>query len=157
MQNPAASEAENQALDEKAVVPAGSVIQITVKGKGIYAGGEASGTYRIIEKGRDIAKATIQINNQDYTGSPILITQQDQFRSGKVFIKLDGTKKELVLGRDIEVVPGSYVKNVNKGTAKVTFRGIHDYGGSKTVSFKIGTRSIMDIWKGIYRWVARTS
>ena len=50
----------------------------------------------------------------------------------------------------MEVVPGSYVKNVNKGTAKVTFRGINDFGGTKTVSFQIGKRSIEEFWQGIY-------
>ena len=134
--------------------PAGSVIKITVQGKGIYAGGEASGTYRILEKNYDISKATIQINNQLYTGNAILITDQSQFKVGKVFIKIGNQKKELILGQDIEVVPGSYVKNVNKGTAKVTFRGINDFGGTKTVSFKIGARSITDFWKGIYAKMA---
>ena len=47
-------------------------------------------------------------------------------------------------------MPDSYVKNVNKGTAKVTFRSVHDFGGTKTVSYKIGTRSISDFWRGIY-------
>ena len=58
-------------------------------------------------------------------------------------------KEYLVLGKHFEVVPGSYVKNINKGTAKVTFRGINGYGGTKTVSFKIGQRSIVDYWNGI--------
>ena len=144
----------NQVLDKDSVVPAGSVIRITVQGKGIYAGGEAAGTYRIIENSHDISKATIQISSQTYTGEPVLITKQSQFSTGKVFIKLGGVKKELVLGEDIEVVPGSYIRNVNKGTAKVTFRGINDFGGTKTVSYKIGTRSITDVWQGIYAKMA---
>lgn len=137
-------------LNNNSVVPSGSVIQITVKGKGNYAGGTATGTYRILENSHDISKATIQIDNQDYTGKPILITEQSQFKEGKVFIKIGKEKKELILGEDIEVVPNSYVKNVNKGTAKVTFRGINDFGGTKTVTFKIGTRSINDFWHGIF-------
>ncbi len=55
----------------------------------------------------------------------------------------------MILGENIEVVPGSYIKHVNKGTAKVTFRGINDFGGTKTVSYKIGSRSIEEFWKGI--------
>ena len=144
----------NEPLGKNSIVPAGSIIRITVQGKGIYAGGEASGTYRILEKNYDISKATIQINNQPYTGNAILITDQSQFKVGKVFIKIGNQKKELILGQDIEVVRGSYVKNVNKGTAKVTFRGINDFGGTKTVSFKIGARSITDFWKGIYAKMA---
>ena len=72
-------------LDKDSIVPAGSVIQITVQGKGIYAGGSATGTYRILNNGYDISKATIQICNQPYTGGPVTITEQAQFKEGKVF------------------------------------------------------------------------
>jgi secreted trypsin-like serine protease len=132
------------------VVPADSVIQITVQGKGVYEGGSVSGTYRILKAGHDISKATIQIANQDYTGDPVTITEQSQFKEGKVYIKIGKDTQVLTLGKDIEVKPGSYVKNVNRGTAKVTFRGIGDFGGTKTVSFKIGARSLSDFWKGIF-------
>ena len=64
-----------------------------------------------------------------------------------MFIKRGKEKQVLTLGKDFEIVPGSYVKNINKGTAKVTFRGINGYGGTKTVSFKIAERSIADFWK----------
>lgn len=64
-------------------------------------------------------------------------------------------RKELVLGEDIEVVPGSYEENVEKGTAKVTFRGIRDFGGTKTVSYRIGTRSIEEFWKDIQARMAK--
>ena len=140
---------ENRILDKKSTVPANSTIRITVPGKGNYAGGEAYATYRILENSHDISKATIQIQNQDYTGNPVLITEQSQFKPGKVYIKIGKETKVLILGEDIQVVPGSYVKHVDKGTAKVTFRGINDFGGTKTVSYKIGARSIEEFWKGI--------
>ena len=79
-----------------------------------------------------------------------MITDQSQFKPNKVYIKIGKKMKTLTLGEDIEVVPDSYVKNVNKGTAKVTFRGINDFGGTKTVSYKIGARSIADFWRGIF-------
>lgn len=146
--------AVNEVLDKDSVVPANSVVRITVQGKGVYAGGTATGTYRILESSHDISRATIRINDQSYTGKPVLITEQSQFKTGKVFIRIGRETKALTLGEDIEVVPDSYVKNVNKGTAKVTFRGINDFGGTKTVSFRIGTRSIGEFWKGIYTKVA---
>ncbi len=144
----------DETLNKTSVVEAGSMIQISVTGIGAYAGGTASGIYRIINKACDISKATIRIAPQEYTGEAVEITRQDQFVPNKVFIKTAEGNKELVLGRDIEVVEGSYVKNVNKGTAKVTFRGIGEYGGIKTVSYKIGSRSIMDVWAGIYSRMA---
>lgn len=137
----------NEVLDKNSIVPADSVIQIAVQGRGNYTDGIATGTYRIIKNSCDIGKAVIQINKQTYTGKAVEITGQDQFKTGKVFIKNGKETQVLTLGKDIEAVPGSYVNNINKGTAKVTFRGIGGYGGSKTVSFKIGTRSIADFWK----------
>ncbi len=148
---------KNELLDKDSIVPAGSVIQITVQGKGIYAGGSASGTYRILNSGYDISKATIQISNQPYTGNPVRITEQGQFKEGKVYVKIGKEKRALILGQDIEVVPDSYVRNINKGTAKVTFRGINGFGGTKTVSYKIGVRSIADFWKGIFNRITKGS
>ena len=49
----------------------------------------------------------------------------------------------------LEVVPGTYVKNVKKGTAKVTVRGKGLYGGTKTVNFKIERRNIESHWDGL--------
>ena len=37
-----------------------------------------------------------------------------------------------------------------KGTAKVTLHGTGKYGGYKTVTFKIRTRSLADWWKGLF-------
>ena len=53
--------------------------------------------------------------------------------------------EELQFGTDFVVE--SYSNNFNKGSAKVTFRGIGDYGGSKTVSFKIIARDASAWWQ----------
>ncbi|MBR2845841.1 MAG: leucine-rich repeat protein [Solobacterium sp.] len=132
-------------------------ITVTVTGTGNYTG-SVSTTYRILETGKDISKAVFKIANQEYTGSEILITDMSQFTgtddARNAYITVNKQKEYLVLGEDFEVVPGSYVKNINKGTAKVTFRGINEYGGTKTVSFKIGQRSISDHWNGIMSFFA---
>ena len=56
-------------------------------------------------------------------------------------------------GVDFEIVEGSYKNNVAKGTASVTIRGISEngglYGGTKTIKFKIGKRTL-DEW---FWWV----
>ncbi|MDO4193970.1 MAG: hypothetical protein Q4D24_11750 [Erysipelotrichaceae bacterium] len=128
-------------------------ITVTVTGKGNYTG-ETSATYRILEAGKDISKATFKIANQEYTCDEIEITDMSQFTetngSKNAYITVNKQKEYLVLGEHFEVVPGSYVKNINKGTAKVTFKGINGYGGTKTVSFKIGQRNIQEYWKGIF-------
>ena len=124
-----------------AVVEAGTVIKVTVTGKGNYTG-TASTTYRILETGKDISKMTFKIANQEYTGSPVMIDEGDI-----TSIKLGKKEQNLVLGRDYEIV--SYTNNINKGTAKATFQGIGEYGGTKTVSFKVGQRSLTDYWNGV--------
>ncbi|MCR5450159.1 MAG: hypothetical protein K6F23_12290, partial [Solobacterium sp.] len=53
----------------------------------------------------------------------------------------------LELDTHYEIV--GYTNNIKKGTAKVTFRGKGEYGGEKTVSFKIGQRNISTYWNGI--------
>ena len=137
---------EEKVLTKADIVKAGDVIRVTVKGSGDYAGGEVTGTFRILKKGYDISKATIKIEPQEYTGEAVEITDQAQFTKGKVFLNVaKGNQKTLTLGEDIEVVEGSYVKNVNKGTAKVTFRGIgEEFGGTKTVTFKIVPRNVVN-------------
>ncbi|MGN0308688.1 MAG: hypothetical protein ACI4DN_10795, partial [Lachnospiraceae bacterium] len=142
--------------DKTQRVEPGSVIEIRVKDNeknGLYVGGEddcAVGTYRILEKGYDIKNAVISIQPQYYTGQPVEITDSRQFTAGKLYLKINGNIRELKLGTDFEVVEGSYVNNTKKGTARVTFRGIGDFGGTKTVSFKIQQRSITSdsVWKG---------
>ena len=123
-------------LDSSVQVQIGDVIQVTVKGKGDYASADgivATGTYRMLMNGYDISKASIKLKSREYTGDKIEILSKDDFE--KAF--LNPNSKQLELGKDIEIVEGSYVKNIEKGTARVTLKGIGDFGGTKTVTFKI--------------------
>ena len=137
--------------DKNKILPIGTKIKIHVDLKGNYAN-SVEGEYRIIAPGYDISKAIIRIESQPYTGEEITITEQSQFVKGKVYLKRNGGNEELILGRDIEVVAGSYRNNIQKGTAKVTFKGKEGslYGGTKTVTFKIGQRSVMEAWKPVF-------
>lgn len=150
-------------LTDKDNPPAGSRIRVEIAAKGNYSG-NISAVYRIIEKDRDISKAKIQLKNQEYTGKPIQITDISQFqtdKSGKLVcsIKDGASTKTLTFGSsaaegvDFIVVPGSYENNTNKGTAKVTFQGVGQYGGYKTVTFTIGAKSIGTIWEGIWKMI----
>ncbi len=50
----------------------------------------------------------------------------------------------------ITPVPGSYRNNTKKGSATVTFKGLNDYGGTKTVKFKITAKPLdvlLKFWK----------
>ena len=118
------------------MIPSGAVIRIIVKGKNNYAGSgdvpsTISGQFRII--GTDIAKATVKIPNQMYTGKPIELSRGD----------LTVTYNKHVLSTDeYEIIPGSYTDNLNKGTASLTIRGLGSYGGTRKVTFKIVDRTM---------------
>ena len=90
-------------------------------------------SFRIIKKKQDISKTSFKIADQNYKyGLPVYVSYAE------AFTKAAGSdKKALVYGKDFEVVPGSYVGNTASGTAKVTIRGLGDYGGKKVVSFRI--------------------
>lgn len=137
----------------KTTLPAGTKVEITVTmAEGGTYTGKVTAAYRILKTGYDISKAAITIGNQVYTGKEVVITENEQFtkselKNGKEVLELyiEDTDENTA---NIEVVPGSYVSNVKKGTAKVTLRGREgtDFGGTKTVTFKIGERSISYWW-----------
>ncbi|MBR2669882.1 MAG: hypothetical protein IKE36_08845, partial [Solobacterium sp.] len=129
------------------VVQANSFVKVTVTGKGKYTNESISATYRILPSGMDISKMTFKIANKEYTGSPVTITAEDI-----TSIKLGKKVQNLQFGTDY-IITG-YTNNVKKGTAKVTFQGIGNYGGTKTVKFKIGQRSIQTWWQGIMRFLS---
>ena len=116
--------------------PAGTLLYAAVTGMGNYMNQTVFAPYRILAAKKDISKAKFSIKDQTYTGREILITKADQFSSAKLY------NTDLVLNAEngFEVVPGSYINNVKKGTAQVTLHGTGEFGGYKTVKFKIGTR-----------------
>lgn len=110
-------------------------ITVTISGKGYYTG-EATAVYYV--KGMKFSTANIKISPKSYTGKEVKIGAQDissaTIKSGKI-------KKELVLGKDYEIV--SYQNNIKKGTATVVFRGKGEYAGDKVVKFKIKSTNII--------------
>ncbi|SOC04020.1 FN3 associated domain-containing protein [Pseudobutyrivibrio ruminis] len=97
---------------------------------------ETEGIIRVVAKNMNISSAKFKINDQTYAGSPVLLTADD-FATAAI------GSTNLVLGTDFEIVEGSYVNNAKAGTAKVTVRGIGNYGGTKTLSFKIKAKSML--------------
>ena len=122
-------------------VPAGSTIEIRVPLQGTNYEGVVKGTYRILAKDHDISKATFKIANKDYTGSEVELTAEDITTAE---IKINKVVTKLELDTDYEIV--GYEKNINKGTAKVTFKGKGEFGGEKTVTFEINQRDADKNW-----------
>ena len=105
---------------------AGTTISVFAFGKGNYTG-SAYAEYRIVKAVINKAKVTIPV--QSYTGRPVTLSKDD------ITVKVGTT----VLGADdYEIV--SYSNNVAKGTATVVLKGVGEYGGTKTVTFKIAEK-----------------
>lgn len=116
------------------IIPAGAVIRVTVSAKGSNYQGTATGTYRITRA--DVAKAKVTVPQQTYTGKAI------EPRASDIMVTLNG----MVLSPEDYKVVG-YTNNINKGTAKLTIQGNGNYGGTKTVTFKIKGKSLLSqIW-----------
>lgn len=125
--------------DSNDVLDKDTHVEIVVTGAGNYTG-EVSKEYRVVAA--SIRKATIIAKAQTYTGKEITLDAND-------FSKAKIGKTPLVYGEDYEIVPGSYEKNVNKGNATVTIRGIGNYGDEKKVTFRI-TSSVMRWWWNLF-------
>ena len=123
-------------LTKKSKVNVGKKIKVKVTGKGAYMG-ELEGVYQITPN--DFNKAKISISPQTYTGKAVTLDKNS------VTVKIG--KETLIFGTDYEIVENSYVNNVKKGTASVTIVGKGNYGGTKTVKFKITARKLSWFWR----------
>ena len=110
------------------LIPVKTTINATVSLKGNYSD-TISQTFRIV-KG-DLSKAKVSIRVQYYTGMPLTLLDED------IVVKIGSS----VLKKDVDYEIVSYNNNKDKGTASVIIKGIGEYGGNKTASFKIVQRS----------------
>ncbi len=124
-------------LDGKSIVPEGETVLVTVTGKGAYRG-TLTASYHITKV--SFGKARITVAQQSFTGSAVTLKPED------ITVKIGSNT--LVYGRDFTIDPDSYRNNVKKGTASVTIKGMGDYGGTKTVKFKITAKKITWYWRG---------
>lgn len=127
-------------LDNTNVVEVGKEITVTVSGMGNYTDKEIYATYRITEL--DFTKAKTVAITKTYNGRKVELTESDFYNedgTSKVTLK-DGT--ELKYGVHFVIDKESYKKNDKKGTATVTIKGINEYGGAKTIKFKIVSKEL---------------
>lgn len=113
-------------INNKDIIPAGTVIRVLVPAKGNYYSGTIAGTYRITEK--SITGLSVEVPPQTYTGRVI---EPDE----EVKVWVNKKSMERLPDADYDII--GYSDNINKGTATLTIRGKNNYGGIKTVKFKI--------------------
>lgn len=125
--------AEGAKVDAADIIPAGTEIKATVKGKGLYAD-SAEVNFRYVAA--NIASAKVVIPNFVYTKKAITL---DENRI-QVTMVVKKKAETLKFGEDFEII--GYKNNVDRGTAKVTIRGLGNYGGTKEVGFKIVSKTL---------------
>ena len=113
------------------ILPVGTEVQVTVTAKEGNYTGTLTGTYRITAK--SITGASVTVKPQIYTGYEV--------KPGKDQITKIKVGKEYLEEGDYEII--GYTNNIKKGTAKMTLKGVGDYGGTKTVTFKIVPRNVV--------------
>ncbi len=119
---------EGDIVDSKDIIPVGAEITAEVIGKGNYTGGKDV-TYRFVSA--DLSKATITVKSQEYTGKAVEPSKDD------ITVKIG---KEILKKTDYEIV--GYNKNVAKGNAQITIKGVGNYGGTKVGKFSIVAKSM---------------
>ena len=131
-----------EAVDQEDIIPAGTVIQISLTGRGEYTG-EAVSTFRITKA--DITSAKVSASSKAYTGKPITLTEKDikVTISGKDVPAVDPVTGQV----NWRIDASSYSKNINKGKASVNIIGSGNYGGTKPVPFNINAKVFKWWWK----------
>lgn len=115
------------------IIPVGTVIGVDVRvaNPRCYQG-TVHGTYRIVRA--DVGGAKVSIDPQEYTGRSI------RPNKSQIQVTLNGV---LLGNNDYEIV--GYENNVKQGNAKITIRGVGSYGGTKTATFKIKKKGILNL------------
>ena len=115
------------------IIPVGTEVIATVTGINNYAGTQKA-VFRYVLG--DLSKASVKVDNQIYTGKGI------EPNKDAVTVKIGRTQ---IAKKDYEIV--EYSNNLEKGTARITIEARGNYGGRKTVTFKINAKSMKDMWK----------
>ena len=130
------------AIDGNSYSVSGDVITVDIVGSGNYEGCTTV-SYRYISADKNIGKAKAKkIAAQEFNGYEVTLSME--VMTGVIYTGSKSAPKYLVPG--VDFVVESYQKNTRTGTAKVTLRGIGEYGGTKTLSFKITAKK--GEWKG---------
>lgn len=113
----------------------GDEIQVTAEGIGRYSGSFITGKYHIYQN--SISSLYITIDAKDYTGNPVLLSEEDiHIYKNKTAWK-QGTE---LAGAAYKIE--RYGNHTKVGTASVVLRGTGTLGGEKKVTFSIRKKKI---------------
>ncbi len=109
-----------------------TTVTVTIEGMGNYTK-KIDITYRIATK--SVSKVKITAKPLAYNEGKSVFYSSEDINNGLLVITDKATGKDLCYGVDYKIV--GYTNNTKNGTATVTIRGCGEYGGTKTVKFKI--------------------
>ena len=115
------------------VIPVNTSLRLTVYGApgSAYEGTAATVTFKVIAPGRDISKAKVSVSGEKiYNGNEIKLSKND------IQLRLGGAIPEY------SVLKNTYRNNTGKGNAAVVIKGTGEYGGFKTVKYKIKAKPL---------------
>lgn len=98
-------------------------------GEAVSFTGTKKVTFKIVGTALKSSQFALNIKSKTYTGSEIELAKDEDYT----------VAAGLEEGRDYEV---SYLKNINKGTAAIVFKGINAYSGTIKKTFKITARTL---------------
>jgi hypothetical protein len=127
-----------EAVEDKDIIPAGTMIRMAVKGKGNYTG-SISETYMIADSKISALKFSVKYpegrSSFTYTGKPIRPGKASirvQVKSGSSWVDAENSSAYY------DIV--SYKNNTDKGTATITIKGKNGFAGTANITFKITAR-----------------
>ncbi len=126
-------------IEPDAKLDADTPVYVWVDAKGTNYAGTVMGTYRIMAQ--DIGKLTASIEPKAYTKSAVKLDKYD------ITWKLGG---KAVNDVTFDFDDSTYTNNVNKGKATVVVKGTGNYGGTKTITFTIGSKGILWWWRNLF-------
>ncbi|MCD7725121.1 MAG: glycosyl hydrolase 53 family protein [Clostridiales bacterium] len=112
--------------------------------------GEAAATLRVVGKEYLLSNASVKTTNKVYTGSAIRLSaktdeEDTEAKELTVTVGKGANAKTLIQGQDYTA---TYENNTKTGKATITIKGMGDYAGTKTATFKITQRTLLANWEG---------
>lgn len=100
--------------------------------KGNYGGKSIQAEYRVVSI--DISKLKQDTIIKEYTGKEITLTTSEIYLMSGVNPPINES--------NYQIVEGAYRNNLKKGKGSVIIKGVGNYGGFKTITFSISSKSL---------------
>ncbi len=112
----------------------GDTVTVTILGKGKNYEGSINVSYRYIKASQQLGRVkAMKLASKSFNGREITLGRKDLCN----ILYTGSNKNPVYLEPGKDFIVESYENNTKTGTAKVTLRGVGDWGGTKTLSFKI--------------------